>query len=205
MNAGRRRRSLLSWMRHLALLLVVPGAAYVAGLVWFAESIPRAVPDDAATTDAIVVLTGGEARVRTGIELLARGRARKLFVSGVYRGVDVHELLRAQKQAPEALDCCIVLGHSAETTEGNAAETRAWVETERIGSLRLVTASYHMPRSLLEFRRALPGTRIVPHPVLPEAFRRDAWWAWPGTLHLVVSEYHKMIAALLRPYAGSPR
>ncbi|MBL8698981.1 MAG: YdcF family protein [Alphaproteobacteria bacterium] len=205
MNAARRRGGLLSWIRFLGLLLVVPGAAYVAGLVWFAESIPRAIGDDGSTTDAIVVLTGGVARVRTGLELLSQGRARKLFVSGVYRGVDVQELLRAQKQAPEALECCIVLGYSAETTEGNAAETKLWIEKEHYRSLRLVTASYHMPRSLLEFRRALPELRIVPHPVAPEAFRREAWWAWPGTLQLVVSEYHKMIAALLRPYLGSPR
>lgn len=205
MISGRRRRGLLAWIRFLGLLLAVPGAAYAAGLVWFAESIPRETQDDGGATDAIVVLTGGVARVRTGLELLAKGRARKLFVSGVYRGVDVQELLRAQKQAPEALECCIVLGYSAESTEGNAAETRTWIGTEGYRSLRLVTASYHMPRSLLEFRRALPGLTIVPHPVAPEAFRREAWWAWPGTLQLVISEYHKMIAALIRPYLGSPR
>ena len=205
MSAVRRRSGILSWIRFLGLLLIVPVVSYLGGLVWFAESIPREATDDGTATDAIVVLTGGVARVRTGLELLAQGRGRKLFVSGVYRGVDVQELLRAQKQAPEALECCIVLGYSAETTEGNAAETKLWIEAQRYRSLRLVTASYHMPRSLLEFRRALPDLRIVAHPVVPEAFRREAWWAWPGTLHLVVSEYHKMIAALLRPYLGSPR
>lgn len=199
------RRSGASWLRLFALLLTVPLLVYGAGLVWFAESIPRAADDDGETTDAIVVLTGGAARLATGLDLLRQGRARKLFVSGVYRGVDVQELLRAQRQSPQAVECCIELGYSAESTEGNATETRRWAEREAIASLRLVTASYHMPRSLIEFRRAMPGLRILPHPVMPDAFRREAWWAWPGSLRLVVGEYHKLLAALVRPYFGTPR
>jgi len=199
------RRRAPSWLGLFTLLLAVPAVVYVGGVWWFVESIPHATADDGSATDAIVVLTGGAARVATGLELLRQGRARKLFVSGVYRGVDVHELLRTQRQAPESLDCCIVLGYSAETTEGNAAETSAWVAHEGYRSIRLVTAAYHMPRSLIEFRRAMPALRIVPHPVTLESFHRDDWWAWPGTLRVVVAEYHKLIAALVRPYLGSPR
>jgi len=199
-----RHRGLRAWLRLLALLLAGPALGYAIGLIWFAESIPRDASDDGGATDAIVVLTGGVARVRIGIELLSQTRARKLFISGVYRGVDVQELLRTQRQAPEALECCIVLGYSAESTMGNAAETKAWMEKEGYRSLRLVTATYHMPRSLIEFRRAMGDVRIVAHPVAPEAFRREAWWAWPGTLRLVIGEYHKLIAAVLRPYLGNP-
>ena len=199
------QRGVRAWLRLLALLLAGPTTAYLVGLIWFAESIPRDAIDDGSTTDAIVVLTGGVARVRTGIELLSQNRARKLFVSGVYRGVDVQELLRTQRQAPDALECCIVLGYSAESTMGNAAETKAWMDKEGYRSVRLVTATYHMPRSLIEFRRAMADARIIAHPVAPDAFRREAWWAWPGTLRLVVGEYHKLIAAVLRPYLGNPR
>ena len=199
------RRPTPSWLRHFLLLLTVPLLVYGAGLVWFAESVPRATGDDGARTDAIVVLTGGAARVATGVELLRRQRARRLLVSGVHRGVDVQELLRTQRLAPEALECCIALGYAAETTEGNAIETRDWMAREDLRSLRLVTAAYHMPRSLIEFRRAMPGIEIVPHPVLLDSFRRDAWWSAPGTLAVVVDEYHKLIAALVRPYLGSPR
>ena len=194
-----------SWARFFALLLAVPLLAYGAGLLWFVELVPRTLEDDGTRTDAIVVLTGGAARVATGIELLRQGRARKLLVSGVYRGVDVQELLRTQRQSPGALECCIALGYEAGTTEGNATEARDWAAREGVASLRLVTSSYHMPRSLLEFRRAMPGMAIVPHPVIPENFRRDEWWARPGSLRLVVGEYHKLVAALLRPYLGSPR
>lgn len=185
--------------RLLALLSIV-GAAWLGGLIWFAESIPRdrdsAIPTRA--TDAVVVLTGGQARLKAGLAELEAGRARKLFVSGVNPRVELTELLRTTGQTSSAGECCIVLGYAADNTLGNAAETRQWMEREGYGSLRLVTANYHMRRSLLEFRRAMPAIDIVPHPVFPDAFMRDSWWTWRGTLNLVVSEYHKYLAVLLR-------
>jgi uncharacterized SAM-binding protein YcdF (DUF218 family) len=173
---------------------------WFGGLIWFAEQIPRAetavIPD--TPTDAVVVLTGGPLRLKTGLAELEARRARKLFVSGVYRGVEVAELLQAARQEPAAVECCIVLGYAADNTSGNAAETRAWMQREDFHSLRLVTASYHMRRSLLEFREAMPEIAITPHPVFPDGFRRDAWWAWPGTLSLIVTEYDKYLAAVTR-------
>jgi uncharacterized SAM-binding protein YcdF (DUF218 family) len=191
-------------LRRAALLVALPAVAWCAGLVWFAETIPAGPDDDGRATDAIVVLTGGPARLKAGLDLLAAGRARKLFVSGVYRGVDVAELLRVGRQDPERLACCVVIGHEAESTAGNAAETRAWMAREGFSSLRLVTATYHMQRSLIEFRRAMPAATILAHAVAPDGFRRARWWAWPGTLRLVVSEYNKTLGALARTWLGVP-
>ena len=67
---------------------------------------------------------------------------------------------------------------------------------EGFHSLRLVTASYHMPRSLLEFSRAMPEVHIIPHPVFPERVKQERWWAWPGTASLIVAEYQKYLLAL---------
>ncbi|MBL8831503.1 MAG: YdcF family protein [Rhodospirillales bacterium] len=191
------RRRPFAWV---ALALASAAAAYFGGLAWFAQTIPRQPAAEMPTTDAIVVLTGGPMRLREGLRLLAEGKGRKLLVSGVYRGVDVQELLRVARQEPESVECCVELGYAADSTLGNAAETAAWMAREGFASLRLVTANYHMRRSLLEFRRAMPGTDIVPHPVFPDAFRIDAWWRWPGTYALVQAEYHKYVVALLRPY-----
>jgi hypothetical protein len=55
-----------------------------------------------------------------------------------------------------------------------------------------------MPRALLELKRALPGMRIVEHPVFPAGFRQDDWWRWPGSASLVVLEYNKYLAARVR-------
>lgn len=191
--AGHRSRRL--WAMAFALAFAV----YAGGLVWFAEDIPRAPQGDAETTDAVVVLTGGQMRLEEGITLLAEGRAKKLLVSGVNRGVELRELLRVAGNPPASVACCVTLGYSADNTAGNAEETRRWMEKEGFHSLRLVTANYHLRRSLLEFRREMPDVRIVPHPVFPESFKRDGWWQWRGTLALIVLEYNKYLAALVRP------
>jgi uncharacterized SAM-binding protein YcdF (DUF218 family) len=184
--------------RHLPpFVLAAAGLAWLGGFIWFAGQIPDGIVDSDSPTDAIVVLTGGALRVDNGLTLLAEGRAKKLFISGVYRSTDVKALLHAQRQEPDWLACCIVLGHAADNTRGNAIETAAWMQAENFHSLRLVTASYHMPRSLLEFARAMPEVQIVRHPVFPEGVSRE-WWASPHDLRLMLGEYFKYLVALAR-------
>jgi uncharacterized SAM-binding protein YcdF (DUF218 family) len=190
------------WLVGAVGLLSIAVVLWAVGLVRFADGIPAGVDDPSRQTDAIVVLTGGSERLRTGLELLAEGRAEKLFVSGVHRGVDVAELLRVARQAPAEADCCIVLGYRADDTAGNARETAQWMAAEGYASLRLVTANYHMRRSLLEFRRALPEATIIAHPVVPRPLHR-VWWRYPGTTRLLVWEYNKLLLALVRgPFDG---
>jgi uncharacterized SAM-binding protein YcdF (DUF218 family) len=185
-------------LRRAGIAALLAAIVYVAGLIRFAEDIPRAPRAPEESTDAIVVLTGGPLRVKEGLTLLAEGRAKKLFVSGVNRGVELNELLRVSGTPPDAVACCVELGYVADNTAGNAAETRAWMDKEGFGSLRLVTANYHMRRSLLEFRSAMPDIRIVPHAVAPESFKREDWWEWRGTSALVFVEYNKFLLSYLR-------
>jgi len=179
----------------LAVIFLI--ALWGIGLFRFADEIPDRVADSRTSTDAIVVLTGGSQRLGAGLDLLSRDLAERLFVSGVYQGLDVRRLLQILKRNPGDLERRISIGNAVNTT-GNAAETAVWVRKHRIASLRLVTAAYHMPRSLLEFRQALAETKIIPHPVFPENVKQSRWWAWPGTASLIVSEYNKLMFAWLR-------
>jgi uncharacterized SAM-binding protein YcdF (DUF218 family) len=177
--------------------------AWLTGLIWFAGTIPQqppaaGSPEALRVTEAVVVLTGGSERMRTGLELLAAGRASKLFVSGVYHSVDVRELLRLSRQTPGQLEGCIVLGYAADSTLGNAAETASWMRAEHFTSLRLVTANYHLRRSLMEFHLAMPEAVIVPHPVVPANVRVGDWWRWRRTTGLIMTEYTKYLVAVAR-------
>ncbi len=192
------RRLQAGWRRKVGLALVLAAMLWLVGLFRFVAEIPRATPDDPGAADAIVVLTGGGGHLRAGLDLLAAGRGGKLFVSGVYRGVEVEALLRLSQQSPRELECCIVLGYSADDTRGNAGETATWMASESYRSLWLVTANYHMQRSLLEFRRAMPEARIAAYPVAPAAVILESWWLWPGTAQLIVWEYCKYLIALAR-------
>ena len=195
--------------RFVALVAIIAVALWAGGFFVFMQTIPRTKPPARPKTDAVAVLTGGSLRLEAGLALLAEGQARKLFISGVHRGVDVAELLRLSRHSPEALDCCIVLDYAASNTRGNARETADWMAREKYRSLRLVTASYHMPRSLLEFRSAMAGVTIVPYPVFPPHVRLDDWWRWPGTAFLLFGEYNKYLLVwmreLVRPVAPVAR
>jgi uncharacterized SAM-binding protein YcdF (DUF218 family) len=178
-------------LRRPRLLLVLLGAVaigWLGGLAGFVIAASREPAEGPSRTDAIVVLTGGRHRIERGLELLVEGRAEKLFVSGVHRDVTLHELLRVSPAQPAWIECCVVLGHAAQDTYGNAAETAAWMRRQGYRSMRLVTAAYHMPRSVLELRRAMPEAEIVPTPVFPD-----------GSALLYFIEYHKYLGTLVAP------
>lgn len=183
-------------VRRFLTALSIVFLVWAAGLYVFASLIPEPGAATDEKTDAVVVLTGGAGRVGEGLSLLESGIAKKLFISGVYRGVDVQALLKLAKVAPGNLECCIALGYVADSTRGNSVETAEWMAREGFTSVRLVTASYHMPRSLLEFRQVLPPEIvIVPHPVFPPGFYSENWWRWRGSARLAISEYHKYLLA----------
>ena len=180
----------------IVLLLVI--GFIIIDLLRFVEQIPKVELTNNVTTDAIVVLTGGSGRLEKGLTLISRGKAKKLFVSGVYRGVDVRRLLEHFQGNREELVCCIKLGYIAESTQGNASETKSWMKQESFNSLRLVTANYHMPRSLKEFRYHMPEINVVPQAVIPKQFKRENWWRWPGTAGLIITEYVKFLTSSVR-------
>jgi uncharacterized SAM-binding protein YcdF (DUF218 family) len=189
-------RELWGAVRRIAITGAALFVLCVVGFIWFAA---RPAPEnESAPTDAIVVLTGGRLRLQSGMDLLRDGKGRKLFVSGVNQQVDLDELLRISGNADWA-SCCTVLGHEADNTLGNALETAQWMRQQGFRSLRLVTAWYHMPRSLLELNRAMPAIDIIAHPVFPDEVSGEYWWASRSTVLLLASEYGKYLGALVRP------
>jgi len=182
----------LSFLRILTGILVICGVSWSLGLVQFTTTIPKEISNDLARTDAIVVLTGGSERITTGVYLLANGLADKLFISGVGAPVSPLDLISEEFKSPDVIAAKITLGKMAEDTPGNALETRQWVTSEKISSIRVVTAAYHMPRSLRELEYAMPEIMIIPHPVFPIQVK-EKWWRHPGTASLVASEYTKFL------------
>ena len=163
-------------------------------IFWQAATVPP--PEAPTAADAIVVLTGGEARVLAGLKQLADGRAPKLFISGAAEGVTVADIVaQAPDLDPNLLER-IELGR-APNTAGNAAETASWAAANDVASVRLVTAYYHMPRSLILLREAAPAVAFWPTPVAPAAASRDGWWTSARGLALIGGEWLKYVATRL--------
>jgi uncharacterized SAM-binding protein YcdF (DUF218 family) len=173
-------------------------SAFLGGFVVFASSIGRFAPSDAVQGDGIVVLTGGEHRLREAARLLAEGRGKRLLISGANRIATREDLHRKSGLAPVLFNCCVDVGYDAHTTSGNAEEAKAWAGDRGFRRLIIVTSSYHMPRSLLELGRVMPELTLVPYPVVSNNFRTEAWWLHLGTARLLFSEYVKFLPSAAR-------
>jgi len=184
----------------VCLVILLLATAWVAGFFVFLDKIPHdtPAPDQARRADAIVVLTGGGGRLELGLLLLAKQRAGKLYISGVDPGVDKATLLAGYQIDAPTLACCVALDQTAHDTSENATETAVWVRRQGFTSLHVVTANYHMPRSLLEFHAAMPDVTLTPLAVYPHNVHLEDWWHWPGTIRLLIGEYSKYLATHMR-------
>jgi uncharacterized SAM-binding protein YcdF (DUF218 family) len=167
------------------------------GFVGFAFVVAATEEPADPRADAIIALTGGRDRVAEAVELLSAGRGRRLLISGVHpqtRAVDIQKMTDADR---DVFACCVDLGRMAQSTAGNAEEAAEWVREHGYSSLIVVTSAYHMPRSLLELDRALPGVRKVPYAVSRPDLNLATWYLHPTTAKLLFGEYVKYIVARL--------
>ncbi|GGZ34517.1 MULTISPECIES: YdcF family protein [Asticcacaulis] len=179
---------------------------WVAGLFFFADrvidSTPATEPEDKA--DAIVALTGAsDMRIREGMRLLERRKGERLLISGVNKEVRRPELLPVTDGSKRLYDCCVDLGFDAVDTVGNAAEIAAWARAKDYDDLIVVTSDYHMPRSLLEIKQALPEATLHAYPVATPSLDARAWWKSTSGSRVLVIEYCKYLAILGRNLVGS--
>lgn len=192
---------LFSKLALIALFLVV--GLFIGGFFKYSTLVTSAeMPTDVATSDAIVVLTGGSSRISKGLMLMAEQKAKRVLISGVNPATKMHDILKLNQPYKSLFNCCVDLERVALDTVGNAVESQKWMKAHGFNSLILVTSSYHMPRSLVEFRRAMPDISIVPFVVPNEDLKKEKWWTKSASLRLVLSEYIKYLAANLRKYLG---
>ncbi len=179
-----------------ASILLALLAAYLAGFLVYVSEIPVRSPP-VPRADGIVALTGGMDRLSVATALLEKGAGKRLLITGVHIGI-TKDALRRLLHAGRKFDCCADLGFQAANTRGNAKETTTWARAHNYKSLILVTASYHMPRSLIEFGAEMPGIKLVCYPVAPEHFNLRGWWHDPLTFSILQWEYVKFLGTLAR-------
>ena len=175
---------------------LVTGAAFsllVLGFILFASVVTRTPAPANPRAEGIVVLTGEGRRIAEGARLLKEGRAERMLISGVNPRTSKRAILKISGLPEQTFDCCVDLDYLALDTAGNANETRSWAVAQRYNTLIIVTASYHMPRSLAELALALPGAHLIPHPVVPKGFPESGWWFHPSTTRVLLAEYLKFL------------
>jgi uncharacterized SAM-binding protein YcdF (DUF218 family) len=160
--------------------------------------VDRERVEPAHAADGIAVLTGGMARIDEAMKLLAKGKAKRVLITGVNQATTKEQLKRLASQGGQYFACCVDIDKEALNTIDNATETAQWAALHRYGSIIVVTSNYHMPRALAELARAIPGVTLVPYPVVDNNVHLERWWTYPGTTRLLLSEYLKYLPALGR-------
>ena len=195
-----RLRPALRALKYLALTVVGFCLLFAGGFVLFASHVGRlAPPENLAAADAIIVLTGGQSRLDTALDLLKSGKGKRLLISGVNPSASRAGLRAAMGVDKQLFSCCVDIDRAALDTIGNAEESAKWIEEHEYESVILVTNNYHMPRSLLEMRRLLGDqARLEPYPVVNSRLDRGEWLSKPDAMRVLLTEYVKYLAAVAR-------
>jgi uncharacterized SAM-binding protein YcdF (DUF218 family) len=194
-----RSRGLAMSLRAAAFVLVSTCILVLGGFAFFATHVSQlSTPEDPAAADAIIVLTGGQARLDAAIGLLRSGKGERLLISGVHPSTTRKSLQAATGGGDALFSCCVDIDRAALDTIGNAEESVKWVRTHDYRRVILVTNNYHMPRSLLELGRLLDREELDPYPVVNANLDKGEWMVRPEALRVLFTEYGKYLFALAR-------
>lgn len=201
----RARHSPWQLLRWTLAGLVAGAALFGIGFIAFATYVGAlSTPQQIEPADGIIVLTGGQARVDTGVELLKSGKGKRLLISGVNRTARLEDLRVATGGDPGMFNCCVDIDYEALDTIGNAAESAKWVREHDYDSIILVTNNYHMPRSLLEMHRLLGVATLQAYPVVNSRPDGRSWITKPEAIRVLFTEYTKYLAAMARVAIAGP-
>ena len=188
----------ITTLRIAAYSVLASAGLFAGGFGLFASHIgAMSTPQQQVSADAIIVLTGGEARLRTALDLLKSGKGKRLLISGVNPATGPNQLQAATGGNRKLFNCCVDFDYEALDTIGNAAESAKWLRRHNFSSAILVTNNYHMPRSLLELGRQVE-VDLKPYPVINRPLDNGRWLVEPEAIRVLFTEYTKYLAAIAR-------
>ncbi|MCL6679386.1 YdcF family protein [Sphingomonas sp. RG327] len=140
---------------------------YLIGFIVFSVTLGSSAGGN--RTDGIVVITGGSGRIEHGVDMLAKGYAKRMLISGTDPSVTKADLVHRLGGRKRLVGCCVDLGSESVDTRSNAEEAKRWLDKHHYSSFRLVTSDWHMRRARYEFRRVMRDKyRLVPDAVHTE-------------------------------------
>jgi uncharacterized SAM-binding protein YcdF (DUF218 family) len=205
-NTGETRRGgrVISFIRRhvvlpLFVLVIFLLGLFIGGFILFSDKVSALeVPDLSQPADGIIVLTGGYSRIEGALDLLKNKRGERLFISGVHSTTKRSELQRVTGGDATLFACCVDIDRSALDTIGNAAQSVKWAETNHYKRIIVVTNNYHIPRTMLELRRASKDIDFIPYPIINTNLRDSDWITRGQVVRVLLVEYVKYLGAMVR-------
>lgn len=165
-----------------------------SGFVWYSYQIKNCANiKTPQKSDGIVVLTGGANRIQTAFSLMDKKLGERLLITGVNKRTSKKAIFNALNRDILTSNIKVDLDHLALDTIGNAKETAQWVEAHDYKKLIIVTSDFHLTRSLLEFKQAMPKIELIPYPAFMSTAKKS-----DQNLRSHLKEYSKLVASVLR-------
>ncbi|WP_455476942.1 YdcF family protein [Bartonella sp. B41] len=188
---------LFHYFSPTTLFLFITFLFFCTGFIVFSEKIEQLkIPDSLPKADAIIVLTGGENRIETGLNLLQQKLGSRLLISGVNTVTTLDRLIHTTHINPQLFSCCVDIGHQATNTKENAKESSFWIKKHHYQTLYIVTHDYHMWRSLRELKHLMPNVNFIAYPV--KKSENESTIQQINRVRIIAFEYIKTIGAHIR-------
>ena len=117
-NGGRGLETLKKSLAYIGRIVLVAILAYGLGFLFFATTLPHR-PTRVPHADAVVTLTGGDARLDTAVWLLENGAAKRLLITGVHPSITKPEI-KEIAHGGSKFDCRADLDFTAEDIDRHA-------------------------------------------------------------------------------------
>lgn len=124
-------------------------------------SLENYISNKRLEADCAVVLTGGQGRIREGIDLLANRSVKKLIISGVNPNSQFKQIFPMWGHYPELNESDVVLEKRSETTFGNAVQSLPLAELLKCQDVILITSQVHMYRAQRTFKKIYPANMEI--------------------------------------------
>lgn len=112
--------------------------------------------DQIPNSDCGVVLTGYPGRLKEALEVLSKGKIKKLIVSGVYKNAQLKEIFPQLDSYPRINHEDIILEKISGSTYQNAVQSLQLVQVLNCHDVLLMTSNVHMYRALGTFKNIFP-------------------------------------------------
>lgn len=145
---------------------------------------------------AIVVFTGGKGRFEKGFNILKDNVSSKLFISGVYPGIDLEKKYALDDSDRKLFDCCISFDEKAINTIENVLEVKEWVNVNAINEIFLVSSYYHLPRIKILFEKIIPNLEVKIIPTDDSLLLTKKTFVYFFHIKLILTEYFKVLFIL---------
>ncbi|WP_336293883.1 YdcF family protein [Bartonella sp. CB169] len=190
-------RYLFRYFPPTAFTLLIIILIFCVSFVVFSEKTERLQPPNPLLqADAIIVLTGGENRIETGLNLLQKGLGVRLLISGVNTTTNLKSFMYNTHISPKLFSCCVDIGHKAINTRGNAQESANWIKKHHYQTVYIVTHDYHMWRSLRELKYLMPDINFIAYPV--KKSKIESTVKQINQIRILILQYIKTIEVYIR-------